>query len=122
MNMEYNAHTSYDELEWGIKAKEEGGEVKYFFRMAINHNTEGDEIQFGKGPKGKKLNNGPIPRLCNLQLAVARVLKMSGAADVILEWNDRADDDGCYHLFVDSEEYCDMLDAKLFLSGRAVVA
>jgi len=82
---------------------------------------EGDEIQFGKGPEGKKLNNGPIPRLCNLRLAVARVLKMSGVADIISEWKDRADDDGYYQLFITSEEFCDMLDAKLFLSGRAMV-
>ena len=83
---------------------------------------DGDEILFGQGPEGKKLNNGPIPRLCNLQLAVARVLKMSGAADIILEWKDHADDDGCYRLFIASEEFCDMLDAKLFLSGRAMLA
>ncbi|KAG8220693.1 hypothetical protein J3R82DRAFT_2985 [Butyriboletus roseoflavus] len=83
---------------------------------------EGDEIQFGKGSEGKKLNNGPNPILYNLQLAAARVLKMSGAADITLQWKDHADDDGCYPLFIDSEEYCDMFDAKLLLSGRAVVA
>ena len=82
---------------------------------------DGEEIQFGKGAEGKQLDK-PISRLCNLQLAVARVLKMSGVADIILEWKDRADDEGCYGLFVASEEYCDMLDAKLFLSGRAMVA
>ena len=43
---------------------------------------------------------------------------MSGAADIILEWKDQADDDG---LFISSEEFCDMVDAKLLLSGRAVV-
>ena len=83
---------------------------------------EGDEIRFGQGDEGEKLNNGPIPVLCNLKLAVARVLKMSGAADIILEWKDHADDDGCCRLFITSEEFCDMLDAKLFLSGRAVLA
>jgi hypothetical protein len=82
---------------------------------------EGDEIQFGKGPEGEKLNNGPIARLCNLRLAVARVLKMSGAADIILEWKDQADDDGCYHVFDGSKEFCDSLDAKLLLSGKAVL-
>ncbi|KAG8220712.1 hypothetical protein J3R82DRAFT_3035 [Butyriboletus roseoflavus] len=127
MNMELNAHTTYDLLSWGIEAKEESGQVKYFFRMVpvdpdidtlgIITLNEGDEIQFGKGLEGKKLNNGPIPILCNLQLAVARVLKMSGAADVILKWKDQADDDGCYGLFIASEGYFDMLDAKLFLSG-----
>ena len=83
---------------------------------------EGNEILFGQGDEGKKLNNGPIPRLCNLQLAVARVLQLSGTADIILEWKENADDDGCYRLFIASEEFCDMLDAKLFLSGGAMFA
>jgi len=83
---------------------------------------EGDEIRFGRGVEGNELNIGPIPRLCNLQLAVARVLKMSGAADIILEWQDQADDDGLFRLFIASEEFCDMVDAKLLLSGRAVIA
>ena len=47
---------------------------------------------------------------------------MSGAADIILEWKDQADDDGCYRRFIASEEFCDMLDAKLFLSSRAMLA
>ncbi|KAF8558054.1 hypothetical protein OG21DRAFT_1405907 [Imleria badia] len=132
MNMQLDAHDSYDKLKWGIEAKEEGEEFKYFFQMISTkpniHSPgfitlrDGDEIQFGKGSDGKKLNNGPIPRLCNLQLAVARVLKMSGAADVILEWIEHADDDGCYCPFIASEEFCEMLDAKLSLSGRAMVA
>ena len=46
---------------------------------------------------------------------------MSGAADIILEWKDQADDDGLFHLFISSEEFYDMVDAKLLLSGRAVV-
>ncbi|KAG6379300.1 hypothetical protein JVT61DRAFT_11755 [Boletus reticuloceps] len=131
MNMQHDAHVSYDNLDWGIEAKEEGGEVKYFFRTVPTNPgihglffinlRDGEEIQFGKGPEGKKLGNGPTPRLCNLQLAVARVLKLSGAADIILEWKDLADDDGYYRPFIASEEFCDMLDAKLFLSGRAVV-
>jgi len=29
MNMEQNAHSSYDELEWGIEATEESGEVRF---------------------------------------------------------------------------------------------
>jgi len=72
--------------------------------------------------EGKQLGTGPILRLCNLQLAVARVLKMSGAADIILEWKDEADDDGLSRLFISCEEFCDILNAKLLLSGRAVVA
>ncbi|KAF8549517.1 hypothetical protein OG21DRAFT_1525742 [Imleria badia] len=130
-NMEHNAHILYDDLYWGIEAKEESGEVKYFFRTIPTNRysnlgyitlREGDEIQFGKGPDGKKLDNGPTPILCNLQLAVARVLRMSGAADIILKWKDQADDDGCYRLPFASEEFFNKLEAKLLLSGRAVVA
>ena len=29
MNMEQNAHAAYDNLMWGIEAKEEGGEVRF---------------------------------------------------------------------------------------------
>ena len=83
--------------------------------------TEGDEIQFGGGLEGEQLNKGPIPRLCNLRLAVARVLKMSGAADIILEWKDQADDDGISRLQIASDEFCDILSAKLQLSGKAII-
>src|SRR5204863_7775033 len=83
---------------------------------------DGDEIKFGRGPDGERLNKGPLPKLCNLQLAVARVLRMSAAADIILEWKDEADDDGLPHVFIASEEFCNILDASLLLSGRALVA
>lgn len=46
---------------------------------------DGDEIQFGQG-EAKDVEGfpgGPLPALCNLQYAVARVLRMSGAADMI---------------------------------------
>ena len=42
----------------------------------------------GQGPDGERLNKGPLPKLYNLQLAVARVLKMSAAADIILGLED----------------------------------
>ena len=29
MNMQQDAHTAYDNLMWGIEAKEEGGEVRF---------------------------------------------------------------------------------------------
>ncbi|KAF8553638.1 hypothetical protein OG21DRAFT_1523014 [Imleria badia] len=47
---------------------------------------------------------------------------MSGAADIILKWKDQADDDGCYGLSIASEGFFDTLHAKLWLSGRAIVA
>lgn len=82
---------------------------------------EGDEIQFGQGPEGKALNKGPIPILCNLRLAVAKVMKASTAADIILKWKDQADDGGCYHLSVASEKFYGILAAKLFLTRRAMI-
>ncbi|KAF8549527.1 hypothetical protein OG21DRAFT_1488462 [Imleria badia] len=110
----HDAHTTYDNLEWGIDAQEDSGKVKYFFRMVpADPNTrapgyitlkDGEEIQFGIGTDGdlERLKK-PIPRLCNLKLAVARVMKMSGAADIILKWKDQADDDracGLVHEYV----------------------
>ena len=84
--------------------------------------VDGDIILFGGGPEGSKLGNGPLPILCNLQLAVARVLKMSGAADIIMRWKDEADDEDIPHNFIASEEFCSILDAKLLLSGRVPLA
>ncbi|KAH9987610.1 hypothetical protein BJV74DRAFT_841160 [Russula compacta] len=128
MNMELNAHGAYDNSKWGIEAEEEGGEVKYFFRTnptvpqkrgpGFITLREGDEIQFGRGREGEQLNKGPIPRLCNLQLAVARVMKMSGAADIILEWKRQADDEGFPRLFISprSSVICWMPNS-FFLAG-----
>ncbi|KAK2462687.1 hypothetical protein APHAL10511_005303 [Amanita phalloides] len=56
MNMQQDAHTDYNNLKWGIEAEEEGGKVKFFFRMVPRVPNrpspvfirlwEGDEIQF----------------------------------------------------------------------------
>ena len=53
---------------------------------------------------------------------MARVLKMSGAADIIMRWKDEADDEDVPHNFIASEEFCNILDAKLLLSGHALLA
>jgi hypothetical protein len=82
---------------------------------------DGDEIKFGQGLGGDQLDKGPLPRLCNLHLAIARVLRMSAAADIILEWKDKADDDDMSHICIPPEQFCDILDARLLLSGRADV-
>ena len=82
--------------------------------------NSGDEIEFGKGSSGQQLNIGPLPILCNLQLAIARVLKVSGAADVIMELKDEADDGDFPRVFIASEKFLDILDAKLMLSGRVL--
>jgi len=80
--------------------------------------VDGDKILFGRGPDGSKLGDGPLPILCNLKLAVARVMKMSGAADLTMRWKDEADDEDVPHNFIASEEFCGILDAKLLLSGH----
>jgi len=76
-------------------------------------------MKFGQGPDGDQLEKGPLPRLCNLQLAVARVFKMSAAAAIISAWKDNADDEGQSHVFIPSEQFCNILDARLLLSGGA---
>ncbi|KAK2459975.1 hypothetical protein APHAL10511_007981 [Amanita phalloides] len=130
MNLETNVHSAYDDLEWAIEARDEAGRVKYIYRRVPFSSVpgpkpvqlkDGNEIIFGAGPDGTRLGGGPLPRLCNLHLAVARVLKMSGAADIILEWKDEADDGGVPHLFIASEHYCNMLDAQLLLSGQVML-
>ena len=63
---------------------------------------------------------GPWPTPCNLQLAIARVLKMSGAADVILQCKEDADEGDLAHTFIASEQFCSILDARL-LSGQALL-
>ena len=81
---------------------------------------DGDGIKFGMGTEGLRLGAGPLPLLCNLQLAVARVLKMSGAANIIWRLMEDADDSDFPSNFIVSENFCDILDAKLLLNGAHV--
>jgi len=46
---------------------------------------------------------------------------MSGAADIIMQWKDEADDEDIPHNFIASEEFCNILDAKLLLSGHVLL-
>ena len=64
---------------------------------------------------------GPLPSLCNLQLALARVLKMSGAAELIAQIIEDGDDSDFPHVYVASPAFCDVLTAKLLASGRALI-
>jgi len=80
---------------------------------------DGDEIQFGQG-EAKDIGGcpgGPLPALCNLQYAVARVLRMSGAADMFAQLKDDADDSDLPN--VGPMDFANILTAKLLLnSGR----
>jgi len=73
---------------------------------------------FGHGVESNELGSGPEPALCNIQLAVARVLKMSGAAEVIVQLIEDGDDS---HNYLFSEDFCNILTARLFTSGAALV-
>ena len=64
---------------------------------------------------------GPLPLFCNLRLAVARVLKMSGAAELIAQIIEEGDDSDFPHIYVASPAFCDVLTAKLLASGRAPI-
>jgi hypothetical protein len=148
MNIESNAHTSYGDLFWGIEARVDNGtvriyspmpadltylrhKVKYIYRKLSGDSTvagpipiylrDGEEIKFGGGLEANRLGPGPDPLLCNLQLAVARVLKTSGAAELIMQWMKDADDSDFPHVYIASSDFCDILAAKLLLSGRALV-
>jgi hypothetical protein len=81
---------------------------------------DGDSITFGNGPEGSQLT-GPYAVLCNLRLAVARVLRMSGAAELIAQIIEEGDDSDFAHIYVASPAFCDVLDAQLLASGRALI-
>jgi hypothetical protein len=46
------------------------------------HLEDGHEIKFGKGDEGNSIPL-PDPRICNLRLAISRVLAASGFAELI---------------------------------------
>ncbi|KAI0288761.1 hypothetical protein BC826DRAFT_1036060 [Russula brevipes] len=89
INIESNVHDSMDlKLAWGIEAREVDHRWHYYFRVVrpvlVSPTIpldDGDEIQFGKGDAGNRIQL-PDPRICNLHLAIARVFAASGAADV----------------------------------------
>ncbi|KAF8330340.1 uncharacterized protein EI90DRAFT_2922256 [Cantharellus anzutake] len=126
IHIESNAHAAYGDIRWGIEARNENGKVKYIYRRVpyltakgpgfICH-CDGDQIAFGGGPEAARLGSGPNPLLCNLQLAVARVLRMSGAADIIAQIIDDGDDSDFPHVYIASPAFCSILTAQLQLAG-----
>jgi len=126
LNLELNTRSAFDKLRWGIEAQADNGTVRYIYRR-IPYNPkpgpgyvrmqDGDEIKFGGGSEGPELGHGPSAALCNLQLAVARALNLSGAAKVIAQMRDDADDSDLPHVFIASNHFCDILTAKLLLNS-----
>jgi len=82
---------------------------------------DGDQIPFGGGPEAARLGSGPNPLLCNLQLAVARVLSMSGAAEIISQMMDDGDDSDFAHVYIASPAFCNILTAQLQLAGGVLL-
>lgn len=73
--------------------------------------------KFGQG-EGKDIEGfpeGPLPVLCNLQYSVARVLRMSGAVDIIAQLKDEADDSNLPN-DVTPTDFANILTAKLLLN------
>ena len=105
--------------------------VTYIFKLLLDGIDQGPgfislmnghEIPFGKGSDSARLG-GPLPVLCNLRYAVARVLRMSGAVEVIMQLIDDADESDFSHIYLASTDFCDILSAKLLLSsGRDIQA
>ena len=104
--------------------------VTYIYRRIPHETTvgpgfirfrDGDSITFGKGPEARRLGMGPHPLLCNLKLAVARVLNVSGAAELIAQIVEEGDVSDFAHIYVASQAFCDILTAQLLASGRALI-
>ena len=81
---------------------------------------DGDRITFGRGLEAARLGSGPDPLLCNLKLAVAWVLKMSGAAEVIAQLMEDGDDSDFPRVYIASPAFCNILTAKLLVSGQTL--
>ena len=64
-----------------------------------------DQIIFGRGPEAARLGSGLNPSLCNLQLAVARVLKTSGAAEAIAQLMEDGDESDFAHAYIASPDF-----------------
>lgn len=79
---------------------------------------DGDEIRFGQGEE--KGIRGPSPALCNLQYAVARVLRMSGAAELIAQLKDDADDSDLPN-YIASTDFANILKSKLLLNSGQIL-
>ena len=70
--------------------------------------------------QGGEAWGGPLPLFCNVQLAVARVLYMSGVLEVVMQLRADSDDSDTPHAYVASDYFLDILDAKLHLQSIIV--
>ncbi|PBK67910.1 hypothetical protein ARMSODRAFT_958488 [Armillaria solidipes] len=124
VNFDTGISVVFDDLMFGIEAKEENNEVQYYFRSAPGHSSlettpfriqPNDRITFGAGPFGEKLGRGPNPKLCNLHWAIVRVANMSGAAEIFREERDEQLENTSALL---STHYLDAQLGKFMMEGR----
>ncbi|KAK9234003.1 hypothetical protein V1525DRAFT_452936 [Lipomyces kononenkoae] len=78
-------HQAFGKFKFGLECQDD----IYFLRIlvqrddlppTVSHHFEADELLFGQGPEQVAL---PSALLCNIHLAVGRVLRASGAAEAI---------------------------------------
>ncbi|KAK9359747.1 hypothetical protein V1504DRAFT_425036 [Lipomyces starkeyi] len=94
------AHEAFDKFKFGLELQN----GQYFLRILVqrgdlppqfSRHFEGDELFFGQGPEQVAL---PSALLCNIHLAVGRVLRASGAAETIDKILEDEDDFNCGNL------------------------
>ncbi|KAK9364522.1 hypothetical protein V1509DRAFT_543347, partial [Lipomyces kononenkoae] len=79
--LDATTHEAFDAFKFGLECQND----QYFLRIlaqsipsSVSRHMEGDELFFGQEPGQIAL---PSPLLCNIQLAVGRVLRASGVAE-----------------------------------------
>ncbi|SJL05056.1 uncharacterized protein ARMOST_08428 [Armillaria ostoyae] len=98
--LSHDAHKNLEEMCWAMEAIEnvDRDAWDYYFVMLGGRTfpyepADGTRIKFGA--EGGRFKNDiplPSPALCNLRLAVTKVMRLSGAAEVVESWKDEYDD------------------------------
>ncbi|KAK9494052.1 hypothetical protein V1508DRAFT_454895 [Lipomyces doorenjongii] len=95
-----DSHQAFDKFKFGLECQND----RYFLRMLVqrwslpptfSRHFDGEELLFGQGPEQVAL---PSALLCNIQLAVGRVLRASGAAEAIDKILEDEEDLSCGNL------------------------
>ncbi|KIM76455.1 hypothetical protein PILCRDRAFT_826234 [Piloderma croceum F 1598] len=130
MNLQWDAQAAYRDIRCAIQANVmDDGKIIYTFRKLLREDSlgpgciqlrHGDAISFGSG-QAEELGSGPSPVLCNLQYVVARILCMSGAAEVIAQLKYDADDSDIPYTELASTDFINILTAKLLLNSGQVL-
>ncbi|KAK0441282.1 hypothetical protein EV421DRAFT_724107 [Armillaria borealis] len=115
--LSHDAHKNLEEMCWAMEAIEnvDRDAWDYYF-VKLGSRTfpyqPADRTRIKFGAKGGRFKNDiplPSPELCNLRLAVTRVMRFSGAAEVVESWKDEYDDDPNAICSVLGHPYTDMV-------------